>query len=914
MKYLPLTLAGTLLLGACSKTVKEIHYTNGESPSVSKSPLAPVNQKKEIELIQELLRGGIPDLVFAELLLRTVSQDQLGEITKAIYDSPPGVAQNILKLNLRDSEAIQQSFLFHQQGYQNNRAFIEDSLLNPKHLSRISVSAEEKLKLSIFTYAKNKALSEVISSFKKRSLILAEEIAPSLARELIKSEAYLESSASQDSKEEFINKLLAYQPYVETLDKYFKNSSLNDNEQYVVVAGAVIAGAIYSGLKDNKGFQNFIKEAQKVASDGITIYNKAKELHALVATLQTHINSTKKNVSDLKEGLQGLESDLTFVYGEAKAAKDKSSNIHSKRMFDFLYKTVVNGEKAVGGSSIFSRPVRISENFTKTVNATESFTSNLSNILSTAEKISGVLGVRLSKDTMKVIETANKVATVTKLTSTAIQAFATGGVSGAFAALGAVGLGGLSPFGGGADYSAEFAQINRKLDQLLEGQKQIMDMQLETMKMVKDLAIMVDEYHQKEMRALAELRDYSLVSLELQRLALNKDLRHCERLINYQLSSIWSTEKAYSQNKFDIYSLDILKQHFYKRINSLNDIRNAVSSGGDNSFASCLDGVADAFGSEISKENPVLSIFMTTEEDQLYRWQRDVYSPLLNYVVSLNKTHDFDTVPLHIPSANMKGLKYKDQFLRTVEKSAKPFSENYELEDLISASSLERHLTRYLVLYPILEEDKSIWESSLEEIVQKRLANSDRKENYNSRSFHNLRNALRMIQTAIAQETILAGEPFLLSLYENFHQDLLLKKNCDEENSFVCTVKDNKLIMKNFLNLIASMNAKNQGKDFSILYSKAYENKDIKTLAAIFHPQLAPERITVQDDLYKLDNKYSLPTVEEFINESISYSENMNKLLKMQTLVLEALGQIAPLKRASSDDAQLDFIVLKNTL
>lgn len=51
MKYLSLTLAGTLLLGACSKTVKEIHYTNGESPRISNNPLAPVNQKKEIELI-----------------------------------------------------------------------------------------------------------------------------------------------------------------------------------------------------------------------------------------------------------------------------------------------------------------------------------------------------------------------------------------------------------------------------------------------------------------------------------------------------------------------------------------------------------------------------------------------------------------------------------------------------------------------------------------------------------------------------------------------------------------------------------------------------------------------------------------------------------------------------------------------
>ncbi|MCM2351826.1 MAG: hypothetical protein NDI69_17560 [Bacteriovoracaceae bacterium] len=848
--------------------------------------------------MNKLLRGDSANLALAEVIAKTLSPEYQKGLKELISSMSNEEIRDMLKTIINDNSNIRNNYLYHQEAYQNNKGFLRNSLYDLNNLEGAQFSSVNMLNVSVLTYIKNKALDDIITTYTTKANELSKDLANQIILQIPEE---IQEVLNEDNLEDFKAKLQKSQKYLELIDKYFKNSSINENEQYVLLASGALAGAIYYNVKDYSTVQQFIKESKKVVRTAIEIQKKGKEFLVLAKTLDDHISNTEKDVTLLRNSLNGLGNDINIAYRDAKLEFSKPSNIHSRRISDFLYRNVIKGEKTSNGdnASIFSKPVKFSENLTGAVTATQNISSNLANIIDTTNKMANLLGVKLSKDTLEIMDKANKIATVAKAATIAIQGYSQGGVVGAVGALAASNFSGMgSAFGGGDNNAAQFELINLKLDRILDNQKIIMERQIETMKMIKDLAIMVDEYHQQEMTVLAQLRDLHLVELEFQKSLLNKDIRQCERIINYQLASIWKDQDYRMDSTSGIHNVEMIKTKFLSNIRNLSDVRRILNAGGMNSFAQCQDAFGDVFGNELGFENPIIGIFSSDENNELYKWQRDTYLPLVQSLITFARTTDMDPIPLHIPSANFEGLRLKNEIINNAFDSGRYESNNYNLDNLLSVKSLERYLTRLLILYPLFEIDKNVWELPLEEIINTYINNTNLNHKLNIRSHYYLNNALKMIQTAIAQEAILAGEPLLMGFYQKSHKEILSENKCSET---ICAVKSNRLLMRNFIHFTLLQQARQQP-NFSVHYKQAYEINDLGTLAKLFNTEMKTTRLSKVDNSIVLDSKYLLPTPEELNKGQIIYSENMPRLLKMQTLILDALEKVSPYERETSSD------------
>lgn len=129
-------------------------------------------------------------------------------------------------------------------------------------------------------------------------------------------------------------------------------------------------------------------------------------------------------------------------------------------------------------------------------------------------------------------------------------------------------------FGAGQDnawqsqVSAQLSAMDMKLDDIIKLQKQTIQLQLDAMKMIRDLALMVDDYHQTEMRSLTELKD-------------DADL------------------------------MELTQKDFYGNLKKYQLFESIIGSNYFDRFTDCQRGINDAFGKLSADENPILSIYLS---------------------------------------------------------------------------------------------------------------------------------------------------------------------------------------------------------------------------------------------------------------------------------------------------------------
>lgn len=937
-------LSALIAVTACTKTETEVRYVPEASPKAS--PMVMNGSRTDVEALRSLLNSKAPNLALAELLSKSVAREHRQEIKALFADLSVEETKAIILKVQEDNKSIRSNYLFHGQVYKDNRDLLKNSLVNtsfltnePYSIEGQPFSIENQLKVSAFSYLKNKALDEIISTYDKRAQELADELANDIAIEIGENHPDLarqiESGVKSSSQEEVIKMIQKAKPIVEKIDTYFRASNLNENEQYVVTISGIIAGTVYMQVKDKESFKRILAEGKRIAKDIESFKKKAKEFSFLVNTLETHIENTGKNIKDLGAGMTGAKRDLENLFSAAKEGMNGSSNVHSRRIIDFLHKKVISGKEVKPDGtnpSIFSKQVSFIENFNKSINAAANLTANLGAIVETSMKMSQLLGIKPSKDLMKVLDKAQKVSAVISTVQAGIAGFASGGFIGA---MGAISSGPLMSMmgGGGSRDSAKLDEISKKLDVVIKQQQMIMKMQVETMNMIKELALMVDMYHQREMAALAELRDYSLVELEMEKASLNKEIRSCERMINYQLASIWNSYNFGRESFNSINNIDLIRDRFTTSITGLNDIRRIMYSVEENGYSACQTGIAEAFGGNDAKENPLRAIFATEEYKNLYAFQRDTYMPLVNTLEHFADTDSFDNIPLHLPVSNFDSLKHKAPYIEYAKSTANS-NEVYDLENLISVKNLERYLGHLLILNPLLDIDKSVWQKSYQDIITSYIENSNTENNQNTRSHYFLNNALKLVQSSIAQEALLAGEPLLFDLHDRYFEDIFSASDClaikrtdipSSDYPFFCAVRSNRLLMKNLVHfhLRTGMND-----NIFSQYEEAFKKGDAAAIARILDMSTAKDRIVVtksgdensisinvSNPVKDPENKNNfiaikLPTPAELKDGKIIYSENMPRLLKMQDLILDAIEKVAPVKRGHKDNELLKLLMV----
>jgi hypothetical protein len=944
MKSLPILLSSVLLLSACSKTVREIHQNSSET----KDPISSDESKQknnQIESLNKLLNSKAPNLALAELVAKTISNEKSAILKKAISELSAQDVQEIINNLQLQNEKIRDAYLFNGQRYQHNLALIQQSAYS-REIS-IDQSLVDKLRVATLTKIKNKALEDIILSYEKRANEINEVISAQLAYQIginDKKVAGLveEAIRDQEPKEKIIEMIQKSQPVIDHLkmvDKTFKRSDLNEDEQYTVLMGALIAGGIYLHVKDNEGFKKIVEQGKRIIHDIKDIQSKVNEFGVLVSTMKKHFTDAEVNVRNLGEGLNGAGKDIETMYRNAQANinnanSSSASKVESKKILDFLYNKVVKGKDAKKDEtnpSVLSKQRQINANLEKTINAVEGMTNNLSAILDTTQKFAAIFKIKPPKDLLKVMHKAQQVAQVVGAAKDIMAGWATGGPLGAVTALSS---GSLSKMLGGGqdDNSAQFEMINRKLDVIIQNQQKMMEMQVETMNMIKNLALLLDQYHQKEMMELSELRDYILVGLELGKAQQNENLRYCERMINFQLRSVWSRYDFNEESTKTMSQIRLIGNKFNSNISSLDDIRRVITSVEENGFNRCQSGLGDAFGGSSNIENPLRAIFESSDDEDLLSFQREKYLPLLESLRYFAGTENLDSVPLHFPLTTYESLKIKTPYIASARGEVSANAEIYDLDNLVSVKNLERYLSNLILLHPFIEIDKPVWMKTFSEIIETYLQNSNFNSNQNSRSHFFLNNALKLIQSAIAQEAILAGEPIIVDLYNNYLQEIFSSKKCEELTSvgpglskypLACSVRSNKLLMKNLIGYTLSMQNDSHGV-FLPKYESAFSNKDLKTLSLMLGRSVSEQQLKVIDDsiylnLQILDSKkmgttvsLKLPTLEELKAGNLFFSENMSRLMLMQKIVIEELEKVTPIDRSFESEHLLELMMASN--
>ncbi|HXH75726.1 MAG TPA: hypothetical protein VNJ08_12205 [Bacteriovoracaceae bacterium] len=908
MKTITLILSAAILVTSCSKK-------SGTHANLPVMESIKVGIDPEIAAINKLLLSDSPNLALAELLARTLNAKDRADVKELISTLTVQEAEAIIASVAKENTLIRDHFLFHSEDYQNDRSsWLKQSLISPDDTQARFLSLEDELRVTVFGYIKSKALEDLVATYENRAASLAQELAGPVAADIAANfpgeAASIEKSIASGDKASAIDRLKTVLPRLKTVDELFSKKGLTENEQYAVVLSGIMAGSVYMLVKENKEFKNVVSVIQKTYKDLKPWLEKAKELESLVKTLDKHTDESLKNLTDLKNGIKDTRTDLQDTFKEAKAALANPGNrTDIKEMFS-LIKTKLTSKKDVESRnpSILSKQIRINANLLKSVMAVGNLADNLGNILTTTSNIQRLLGVKVSPEIQKAMAKAQKVAQVASLVKSAISGFATGGFLGAVSALGPM----SSMLGaGGSPDSAKLDEVSQKLDLVLENQKKIMEMQLETMKMIRDLALMVDVYHQKEMAALAELREYSLVDLEMSKAQMHRNISICEGLINYQLDSVFISGGAYTINR-----LPLISSRLMARIKSLNDIRQVVRGVDQDSFRLCMQGISSVFsGSE--EGNPALAIFASSDVANLYKWQREKYLPLLSSLQEFSGTDNFNGMPLHLPMKRARGLSLKEPYIE-FSKGSSSNKDTYSMENLISVKVLERYLTNLLVLLPLVELDKQEWQNSTEQIISKYISNA-KKEDFVSRSSFLLKNALRLTQTAIAQEALLAGEPLLAFIYAR-RDKVLADTSCDipvtGPVSANCSIRSNKLLMKNLITY--SLYQNNVSDVYSIRrYTEAFNGIGVQELAKFIDAELAGSRVRMSNGIPVLVVKVNgaeleiqFPTPEVAKDGTLLYSENMQQLLLMQKLILDALEKVTPIKRDHQGDGLIKMLLM----
>jgi hypothetical protein len=915
MKKISYLLIGIFILSSCSQDVTDIHKY--PTPGKYAESFHLLGTSPEIDGIKKILSSQSPNIAMVELLMKTVPNERKNEVKKIMTSLPLREVEKIMRQVKSQNENVRRDALYHGQLYEE-MSFIKDALHNEVFLN--SSSMEKQLTVSVFTYIKNKALQDIVSAYDRKARQIINELIDDFSFDISRNKFLLEKISKEmnhASKDKVIEIIKSSDEFKNKKRTYFTASDLVQMDQYSSFIVGHIAEGIYLKVKNDNGLKKILQQRKGGIRDENVFKKKAQAAVLLVKTIGNHIDSTTLNVREFSQGLTDSAKHMSLMIKNSNVKDPKFSDQETKGVVNFLYQRIFLEQKVlVSGnhSSHISHIKNIHESIQRSHEAADRMEHHLDNILLSSEDILTLLKVEPNNDLHKVISSATEVAqSLSKVTqhpfSTAIS------LSSAPMLAGWMG-------GGGIKDSDMLEEIKCKLDILIENQIEMIKRQKETLELIKNIALMVDQYHQNQMVSSSELRDFSVVSSEREELQSNMGIASCEQLVGNQLNSKLSDDVTNLKHDFNINNVKLLTIQFNSSMRDLSSIQSITKSVKKNDFENCLESISSAFGDEYLKDNPLQTMYLSDKKKHLFNFERDKFQPVLATLAQFYPNTNLDILPFHFPSRDLKMLKEKTKFMLGQINSGNSGHEIYDVEHLISVHALERNLTSLFILYPLLELDKADWAGDYEEIVNTYILRGQKR----TRSATFLRNALKITQSAIAQESLLAGEPILQGLLF-YKKNILSNQKCDVE--FLCGLKNNTLLMKNFV--LYSLNHQNTLiPDFFIKYEKAYLTADLASLARFLSPSLNDKNLKVLKNNdgseimieIKSNNRtiigketiilVQLPSPKTLREGKILYSENMERLLLMQDLIIENLEKVTPIDRMNDQENLVHLLMAAN--
>lgn len=897
-KYLHPLLSLVILAGACGKKENSgAPATVQRSPVTFENPLQDFSNQGSLDLAQVLAGFAVEgnQKAAAAANLRASDTSELTELSTS-FRKYQRVKRN--EYVLRSKELEQNEVLL--------RATIVG--LSADRIKRGN-SIEDIMYTRPATVARAKFLKEIQETYHRRTMELAEEVAPLVAAKLEElapqelASVEMEVRSSYGTKEAKLKKIAKLIKKTDELQHYLNTHTTEEvTERVLKEAHEALYMYIAQKLLEEIERSKTLKELAKIAKDVQYYHDKIKEAYVLVVSIQEYAQFLHDNLDEFKRAKEEITNAASRLTKEL-ASESFRNDVLYPVVIGYAADRILNHSQA--GKEIKKAAVKaqaVIRDIDTIVDRTRHLSKTASGlmddfnvILQTTQAMTKTLGIKLPKGVDKFISDVQRVNQLVQGAKAVAVGFSAGGPAGALLALSSgpaaqiLGGGGPSAFESGV--MEQFKVINAKLDALLQGQKDIMKLQEDTIKMVYNLAQMVEAQHAETQSMLVDIKyDLSKMNEGIEYLTY-LDVKKCSRVLSYGLGS--------ELKRFDFQSDALTPELFAPVAESIWRQRLLVTETPKQLFEGCQAGLESIFGANFSDENNLVMLkYNHLAKVQLTGLEyRDIfYQPLLSVLKNYEPS---PSNGLHLPLRRISDVSLKRTSLSS---EVDPKAYSWNIYHLINPESLLSTSLELLVLHPYMEFGHDDWSRGINAVLEK-ASSKMRQEDW--RSYQFLQKALHLTQTAIIQQGLLSGESIMDKLEPVISQSFQSKEFANDLKP--ASARMNPILMRNYMKYMVL--AKNEMNPVANLaaYNEAYANKDLPTLGAILFGKNVTPKLEVRDGRFYLLNEFKynrkgvlsapqvrdvqLPTPEEMATGEFEYTASMGKLVELQEKLVDGLSK-----------------------
>lgn len=687
-------------------------------------------------------------------------------------------------------------------------------------------------------------------------------------------------------------------------DRILAKYDFQDDGTKLIIYG-LAAGVLANYLKDTGTVKTILKNVEEVQK----LADKVNSVRLSIAALNEYRNELKKNWEDVSSSFKALKEDIAYYKDHGGFdAKNLDVSDRTKAELSRAVGDVMNGKINDEGpkdkQGLFTQEHPLSKNAENFLKSAATAADTLDKTIATVQVIADKLGVKLSPELQNAMNTAAQISQGIQLGSTVIQAYASSGLVGALGAFAGgpatMAVGAAMAMQAQAQNEAYFKKILAELSVIKQMQQETMQLQKETMQMIRDLAVMVDEYHKEDLYRMNQIYHQVLANTELSSMILNKDLRSCHAVLSFMLSDRDTAFKA-EKLMVSVNNVDFLKQDIYSRINSLSSIESLLKGSAMSNPENCRMALSNAFSLDADPQSPMFARYYVQNGKSQAEVELTLYKDSLRwFTANAPKNASVEDMALHLPVASLDGVWNKEYYVRTAKEQSTPVNAD-ALSNLISPEALEAYVTSLLTLHTLISVDDSHW-TQPDQLKLDVWGDYRYPATATKRSKIWLGNALRRVNLAIAQDALLAGEPMLGRLAGSWAQIVKSVSTCTNLNpqqnmNDFCFVRQNPVMIRNLVTYMIRQHLKDRLDNHTLQDASEQEYQELLSRLLV----VAQERIfDVGGEKYlALDNtaahifKVKLPKLEEVKKGYITYSGNMKSLLKMQRMLSDELAQMS---------------------
>jgi len=796
----------------------------------------------------------------------------------------------------REIQELKSHFLLGNSELEFDKELINNLLISEKYTGTILVTGfAHQAEIKTASELQKKSLDSILEAFNKSAKTKAKVQAATVIKDLPEHAIQeLDLLKKNPDRKDTLNKIYTI---LKKWNVQFKNYS--NDEIIREIMAQYLCEQIQIFIANNPSIRNIVETLNNASA----LTKELKNFEISIKAIRDSYLELTSNSKQFLDATQNIQSAVTKVNEQKMISLNSDfSNFVSAQLMQGVSKSDLETkiksleEKNQNKSNslrFLDEKIQISRGVLNMLNATEKVANNVENVINISQK----LGLKLDENLKSTVKTAQSISKGAQFAKEVASALSKGGVLGAislFAKEGPasellIGLG-LGDSSGSdpatmnalADIKNQLLEVNsrlREIDRKIEIIDQKMNVVLETQQvmigMIKELGLLLDSQHKQEMGALADIQKEVLINQGILSWLTTDRVRACELITSLAIKNS-DMEIKTSLPNYDILVSTNYVSKFRKVFADPVGLESFFFEEGKRDWLiTCYRELAETFLPRMNiQERPIAISRQFNLDSSLAlkngisegatKYANWIHKAIENSRERLTKAQQLKTMHLPPPSISFLILK-NNRIDFTAERKIATSDNFYDLDFHIFPYALERRVQQLLYLFPLIGfHHNGDLSESINHFVQQNLTTPKLGRTY-------LETALRFVRTAIAQESLIAGE---LSL------DRLAKL---DPTQWAEKIDGNPILARNLL-LTYLYFQQLENPTFLKQYEELENSEGISTLVKL---PIAPDFKTVT--VGNVSN-IPLPSVEEIKKGTLFYSENLPPLIRLQEQLVQALA------------------------